>query len=143
MRLISYIGLAALAFGVALGAAPADAKKMMHHKKVMKVAYPNTLPDGTPLSPAGVGSNGVKGPGYGGPQHMAGAVPKYPSVLKDGTPLSPAGVGSNGVKGPGYGGPQHMAAMVPKYPNTLPDGTPLSPAGVGSNGVKGPGYGGP
>jgi hypothetical protein len=149
MRSIIMTGIAALALGTALTAAPAFAQSRS------APTYSNVGPmSGAPLSPNGIGaaasSMGGPGPGYIGPQGGSKTTPaNYSNVgPNSGAPLSPNGIGaaanSMGGPGDGYIGPKGGKGTPAPYSNSVKSGAPLSPNGIGAaaSAYGGPGYNG-
>jgi hypothetical protein len=146
MRSNILAGIAALALGTALAAAPAFAQSRS------APSYSNTGPySGAPLSPGGIAAGasafGGPGPGYIGPQGAHATPAGYSNVGPNGgAPLSPGGIGAAasafGGPGPGYIGPQGGRGTPAPYPNTQRSGAPLSPGGIaaGASAFGGPGY---
>jgi hypothetical protein len=148
MRSMIITGIAALALGTALTAAPAFAQSRS------APAYSNVGPNsGAPLSPNGIGAAasayGGPGPGYIGPQGARATPAGYSNAGPfGGAPLSPNGLAaaasSFGGPGPGYIGPAGGRGAPAPYSNTAKSGAPLSPNGIGAaaSAYGGPGYSG-
>jgi hypothetical protein len=140
------IGIAAVALGTALTAAPAFAQSRS------APTYSNVGPNnGAPLSPNGIAaaanSYGGPGPGYIGPQGMHSTPAGYSNAGPyNGAPLSPNGIAaaanSYGGPGSGYIGPTGGRGSPAPYSNSAKSGAPLSPNGIGAaaNSFGGPGY---
>ena len=146
MRSTIITGIAALALGTALAAAPAFAQSRT------APVYSNTGPfSGAPLSPNGLAaaasSFGGPGPGYIGPQGAHATPAGYSNAGPyNGAPLSPNGLAaaasSFGGPGPGYIGPNGGRGTPAPYSNVTKSGAPLSPNGLaaGASSFGGPGY---